>query len=113
MEVVKIKLNKKQLENVKNNLEKYCKRLTEINVFRTNMNETPEHNRKISDLMIVHNLEGICVAIRPTLLNNNIPDLMILSFDEPVIKEVMKSEKDSRFEEKDYMGIRKIKVKVK
>lgn len=108
-----MKYNKQQITNIKNNLEKFCKPFTKIDTFRTNTNETPEHNKKISDLMIAHNLEGICVAVRPTLLNNNIPDLMILSFDEPVIKEVMKSETNERFLEKDYMGIRKIKVRVK
>ena len=82
-----MKYNKQQITNIKNNLEKFCKPFTKIDIFRTNTNETPEHNKKISDLMIV-------------------------SFDKPVIKEIMKTESDERFLEKDYMGINKIKVKI-
>ncbi len=107
-----MKYNKQQLENIRNNLDKFCKPLTKIDTFKTNTGETKEHNKKISDLMIEHNLEGICVAVRPILLNDNVPDLMILSSAIPQIKEVMKSEKDERFEEKDYLGINKIKVKI-
>ncbi len=103
---------KQQITNIKNNLERFCKPLTKIDTFKTNTNETKEHNKKISDLMIEHNLDGIGVAVRPILLNGNSPDLMILSSEKPLIKEVMKSEKDSRFEEKDYMGIDKIKVRI-
>ncbi len=104
--------SKQQIKNIKNNLEKFCKPLTKIDVFRTNTNETPEHNKKISDLMIEHNLDGMCVAVRPVLLNGNQPDLMILSSEKPLIKEIMKTESNERFEEKDYMGINKIKVKI-
>lgn len=104
--------SKKQLINIRNNLEKFCKPLTKIDTFKTNKDESPEHNKKISDLMIEHNLDGVCVAVRPILLNGKQPDLMIMSSLKPFIKEVMKFETDERFLEKDYMGIDKIKVRI-
>ena len=108
-----MKYSKQQIINIRNNLERYCKPLTEKDIFRYNHSESKEHNKKISDQFIELQSEGFCVAIRPILRNGKQPDLMILSFDKPMIKEVMKTEKDKRFKEKDYMGINKIKVKVK
>jgi len=56
---------------------------------------------------------GSVVACRPKLKNGGIPDLLILDLPRPIAKEIMITEKDSRFDAKDYMGIRKIKVRCK
>ncbi len=107
-----MKYSKQQIINIKENLERYCKPLTEKDSFRYNHSESKEHNKKIADQFIELQSCGFCVSIRPTLKNNNIPDILILSGKKPYVKEVMKSESDERFEEKDYMGIDKIKVRI-
>ena len=104
--------SKQQIINIRKNLE-LCKPFTKIDIFKYNHSESKEHNLKMCKQFVELKSENLCIAVRPTLLNNNIPDLMILNFDKPMIKEIMKSESDERFEEKDYMGIEKIKVKVK
>ena len=102
--------SKQQIINIKNNLDKFCKPFTKYDIFRYNHSESKEHNRKIADHFIELQSSGFCIAIRPVLKNNNVPDLMIISSKKPYIKEIMVSESDERFNSKDYMGIDKIKV---
>jgi len=51
------------------------------------------------------------MACRQTLKNGNIPDLAVLSSKELIVKEVMNSESDEQFEEKNYPA-KKIKVRI-
>ncbi len=67
---------------------------------------------KISDLFFEMRRLGMYVAVRQTLINGNIPDIAVLSSEIMCVKEIMLNETDKRFEEKDYMGAKKIKVRI-
>lgn len=108
-----MKYTKTQIKNIRANLAYYCKPMTEYGVFRVDKSESPEHNHEMADQFVELSLAGFVVAVRPTLKNGNKPDLLILDTPKPLIKEVLKSETEKRFKEKDYMGIRKIKRRLK
>lgn len=103
--------SKQQLENIRNNLL-LCKPFTEHSIFRVNKSESLEHNLELAYQFTVLSYEGYCIAVRPKLRNGNKPDLMVLSSKKPIIKEMIKSETEDRFNKKDYLKINKIKVKV-
>lgn len=105
-----MKYTRKQIINIKKNLE-YCEPLTQRDVFKYNHSESLEHNLTLSRQFCLLQKEGFCIAVRPILLNKKIPDLLILSTPEPMVKEVMVTEKEDRFNKKNYLGINKIKVK--
>lgn len=105
--------NKKQLQNIKYNLERYCKPFTEKDRHRYNDGEKLPHNNAISDHFNYLKSARHCVAVRPTLLTGEVPDLLILDLEVPIIKEILCSETDKRYESKSYMNIQKIKVRVK
>ncbi len=107
-----MKYNKKQIENIRRNLL-LCKPFQEKGIFRVDRSESLKHNLKLAYQFIVLSYEGFCIAVRPELKNGNKPDLMVLNTKKPIIKEIMVSETDERFNSKDYLGIQKIKVKVK
>ncbi len=52
------------------------------------------------------------LAVRQPLINGSVPDIAVLSSERLIVKEVMLSESDKRFEEKDYLGAKKIKVRI-
>ena len=104
-----MKYEKHQIENIRNNLL-YCKPFTERDIFRVDHNESIEHNLALARQFVILSYEGFCVAVRPKLRNKQRPDLLVLSTKKPICKEVMITETDKRFAEKNYLGINKIKV---
>ncbi len=105
-----MKYTRKQIQNIRRNLENTCEFMTNWGVFRVNKAESLEHNLAMARQFTILSYEGFAVAVRPKLKNGNIPDLMILDTPKPIIKEVMITENDKRFAEKNYLGINKIKV---
>ena len=104
-----MKYTKTQIQNIRENLDRYCKTMTEYGVFRVDRSESPEHNQEMARQFTELSYAGFAVAVRPTLKNGNKPDLLILDTPKAMIKEVLRTESDKRFKEKDYMGIKKIK----
>ena len=107
-----MKFTKKQMERIRDNLRATCKVGTQFGVFRVNNSESLSHNLEVARQFTLLSYEGFAVAVRPTLLNGNIPDIMILNTAKPQIKEILSSESDKRFAEKNYLGINKIKVRI-
>ena len=85
---------------------------SKFNSYDVDLSESPEHDREILNQFFELRRMGCYLAIRQKLINGNKPDICILSTPELITKEVMKSESDKRLEEKDYLGARKIKVRV-
>ena len=85
---------------------------SKFNSYDVNLNEDEEHDKKISDLFFEMRRMGMFVAVRQPLINNNIPDIAVLSSKIMCVKEVMLNETDKRFNEKDYLGAKKIKVRI-
>ena len=85
---------------------------SKFNCYDVNLSESPEHDKKISDLYFEMRRMGCYMACRQELKNGGKPDLAILSSRELITKEVMKSETDKRLKEKDYLGAKKIKVRI-
>ncbi len=108
-----MKLSKTQIQNIWANLDYYCKPMTEYGKFRVDRSESLEHNLEMAKQFTELSHFGFVIAVRPTLKNGNKPDLLILDTPRAMIKEVLKSETDKRFESKDYMGIKKIKRRIK
>ena len=106
------KYSKRQLMNINKNKALF-KVGSKFNSYDGNLNENEEHDKKISDLYFEMRRMGCYMAVRQPLKNGNIPDLAILSSNELIVKEVMNSESDTQFENKDYLGAKKIKVKVR
>ncbi len=84
---------------------------SKFNSYDVNLNESEEHDKKISDLFFEMRRMGCYLAVRQPLRNGKIPDLAVLSSKELIVKEVMNSETDKRFNEKDY-HCKKIKVRI-
>lgn len=85
---------------------------SKFNHYDVNQGEDEKHDRKIMDLFFEMRRLGMYLAVRQTLINGNIPDIAVLSSERLIVKEVMLSESDKRFLEKDYMGAKKIKVRI-
>ncbi len=102
---------KRQQKNIIKNKELF-KVGSKFNSYDVNLDESEEHDKKISDLYFEMRRMGCFMAVRQRLKNGNIPDLAILSSEQLIVKEVMKSENDKSFENKDYMGAKKIKVRI-
>ena len=85
---------------------------SKFNSYDVNLNEEEKHDKKILELFFEMRRMGCYMAVRQPLKNGNIPDLAILSSKELIVKEVMNSESDTQFENKDYLGARKIKVRI-
>lgn len=85
---------------------------SKFNSYDVNLNESEEHDKKISELFFEMRRMGMYLAVRQPLRNGNVPDIAILSSRELIVKEVMLNETDKRFDEKDYLGAKKIKVRV-
>ena len=110
--MVKIKYSRRQMETIRENL-KLCKWDTRYGIFKVNKAESLEHNLKMAEQFTILSYEGFCVAVRPELINGNRPDLLVLNTKHPIAKEIMFTESEERFVKKNYLGINKIKVKVK
>jgi len=106
-----MKYTPKQLMYIQKNRELF-KVGSKFNCYDVNLDEDEEHDKKIRDLFFEMRRMGCYMAVRQTLRNGKIPDLAILSSKELIVKEVMLSETDEQFENKDYMGAKKIKVRV-
>ena len=107
-----MKYSKKIQERINTNLRNNCMVGTKYDTFKYNESETLSHNLALAKQFIYLRSQGFCVAVRPVLKNKNIPDILILSSSIPYIKEIMVTETEKRFEEKNYLNIPKIKVRV-
>ena len=85
---------------------------SKFNSYDVNLNEDEEHDKKIRDLFFEMRRMGCYLAVRQPLINGNVPDIAVLSSEKLIVKEVMNSESDKSFENKDYLGARKIKVRI-
>jgi len=85
---------------------------SKFNSYDVNLNESEEHDREILNQFFELRRMGCFLAVRQPLRNGKVPDIAILSTPELIIKEVLRSESDKRFQEKDYLGKNKIKVRV-
>ena len=83
-----------------------------FNSYDVDLSESEEHDKKIKDLFFEMRRMGCYLAVRQKLINGNKPDIAILSVPELIIKEVLKSESIERFNSKDYLSSRKIKVQI-
>ena len=108
-----MKYSRTQIINIRENLSRYCKLGTKYGVFTVDLSESPEHNDEMALQFSQLSYAGFVIAVRPTLKNGNQPDLLILDLPKAYIKEILKSETDKRFESKDYMGIHKLKRRIK
>ncbi len=108
-----MKYTRTQIQNIRQHLSYYCKPMTKYGEFKVDRSESLEHNLEMASQFVELSYAGYVIAVRPTLKNGNKPDLMILDTPRAMIKEILKSETDKRFESKDYMGIPKIKRRIK
>ena len=106
-----MKYTLRQLKNIEKNKE-FFKPNSKFNSYDVNVNEDKKHDKKIRDLFFEGRRMGCFMACRQTLRNGKVPDLAILSSEELIVKEVMLSETDKRFNEKDYLGAKKIMVRI-
>jgi len=106
-----MKYSFKQQKNILKNKELF-KVGSKFNSYDVNLDEDEKHDKKISELFFEMRRLGMYLAVRQTLKNGNIPDLAVLSSDQLIVKEVMNYESDKSFLNKDYMGAKKIKVRV-
>ena len=83
-----------------------------FNSYDVDLSESEEHDKEILNQFFELRRVGCYLAIRQELINGKKPDIAILSTPELIIKEVMKSESDKQFEAKDYLGAKKIKVRI-
>ncbi len=109
--MVNMKYTPKQQMYISKNKELF-KVGSRFNSYDVNLGEDEEHDRKILNLYFEMRRMGCYMAVRQKLINGNIPDLAILSSEVLIVKEVMNSESDKSFENKDYLGARKIKVRI-
>lgn len=84
---------------------------SKFNSYDVDLSESEEHDKEIRDQFFELRRLGCFLAIRQELINGKKPDIAILSTPELITKEVMKSETDKRFNEKNYPG-KKIKVRI-
>jgi len=101
-----------QIKRIRENL-KLCQFNTKYGIFSVDRNESLSHNLALARQFVILSYEGFCVAVRPTLKNKQKPDLLILDTVHPIAKEVMVNETDKQFAKKNYIGIKKIKVKIR
>lgn len=99
-----------QIKRIRENL-KLCKFNTKYGSFTVNRSESLKHNLAMARMFTILSYEGFCVACRPVLKNKQKPDLLVLDTQHPYAKEVMVTESDKQFAKKNYIGIKKIKVK--
>ena len=103
--------NKQQMYISKN--KELFKVGSKFNSYDVDLSESEEHDREILNQFFELRRIGCYLAVRQKLINGKVPDICILSTPELIIKEVLKSETDKRFNEKDYLGKNKIKVKIR
>jgi len=85
---------------------------SKFNSYDVDLSESEEHDREIMYQFFELRRLGTYLAVRQKLKNGNVPDIAILSLPKLAVKEVCKSETDKRFNEKDYLGAKKIKVRI-
>lgn len=85
---------------------------SKFNSYDVNLDEEEKHDKKIRDLFFEMRRMGCFVAVRQKLINGKVPDLAILSSEVLIVKEVMNSESEKSFKNKDYLGAKKIKVRI-
>ncbi len=107
-----MKYTPKQQLNIMKNKELF-KVGSKFNSYDVDLSESEEHDREVLNQFFELRRLGTYLAIRQPLINGNVPDIAVLSSEVLIVKEVMNSESDKRLEEKDYLGARKIKVKVR
>jgi len=107
-----MKYTPNQQKNIMKNKELF-KVGSKFNSYDVNLNEDKKHDKKISDLFFEMRRMGMYLAVRQPLINGNVPDIAVLSSKIMCVKEIMLNETDKRLSEKDYLGARKIKVKVR
>ncbi|KKN56684.1 hypothetical protein LCGC14_0570010 [marine sediment metagenome] len=109
-----IKMNKYTPNQTKNIIKNRAlfKVGSKFNSYDVNLNEDEKHDKKIRDLFFEMRRLGMYLAVRQPLINGNVPDIAVLSSEKLIVKEVMLSESDKRFQEKDYLGATKIKVRI-
>lgn len=108
-----MKYTRTQIQNIRTHLQYYCKPMTEYGKFKVDRSESLEHNLEMAKQFVELSYAGFVIAVRPTLKNGNKPDLLILDLPRAYIKEILKSETDKRFESKNYLGIHKLKRRIK
>ena len=109
--MIKMLYSKQQQKNIIKNRQLF-KVGSKFNSYDINLNEDEKHDKKIRDLFFEMRRLGMYLAVRQPLINGNIPDIAVLSSEIMCVKEVMNSESDSQFESKDYLGAKKIKVRI-
>ncbi len=85
---------------------------SKFNSYDVDLSESEEHDKEIQNQFFELRRLGCYLAIRQPLRNGKVPDIAILSCKELITKEVMKSETDKRFSEKDHLGAKKFKVRI-
>lgn len=104
-----MKYSFKKLQNINKNKKEF-KANAKFNHYDVNMSESPEHDFKVLEQFFYLRRQNHYLACRQPLERGGIPDIAILDTPEIIIKEIMISETDKRFDSKKYSG-RKIKVK--
>ena len=107
-----MKYTPKQTKNIIRNRNLF-KVGSKFNSYDVNLNESEEHDREIMYQFFELRRLGCYLAVRQKLINGKKPDIAILSSEKFIVKEVCKSETDKQFNDKDYLGAKKIKVKVR
>ena len=106
-----MKFTRTQWETIRANMRRHHITLSsEVGVFVVNRSEGLQHNLKMAEQFARLSYAGFAVAVRPKIGKKGIPDLVILDTHKPIAKEILVSETDKRFKEKDY-GIQTIKVR--
>lgn len=114
MNVREVKMTKYSIQQTKNIIKNRAlfKVGSKFNSYDVNLAEDEKHDKKIRDLFFEMRRLGMYLAVRQPLINGNVPDIAVLSSEIMYVKEIMLNETDKRFEEKDYMGAVKIKVRI-
>jgi len=85
---------------------------SKFNSYDVNLTETEKHDFEVLKQFFYLRRRGHFLAVRQKLLDGSIPDLAILDLPRFMVKEVLFTETEKRFEEKDYKTD-KIKVRCK
>ena len=93
----------KQLQNVKKNRELFEVN-SKFNHYDVNLAESEEHDKKVLEQFFYLRRRNHYVAVRQKLLTGGIPDIAILDTEEVIFKEILVSESEKRFQEKEYEG---------
>jgi hypothetical protein len=95
------------------NFNKYFEK-GKLNTFTYNEGVSPEHNKKIAELFCEYRSIGDSIVVRGTLkkeYGGGSPDLTIISVNNCFIVEVLKTETEKRFNEKNYpFYVKKVRI---